>query len=265
MQATPVSGVELLRAHFVRHTFERHSHEGWCLGVTLAGNQTFRCRGATTTSHHGDLIVFRPDEAHDGHGEDASGFRYAMLYLPESLIDSWLKQSGAQSQHVLFHSALIHDPAGSGALMRSVRALTQDTESLRGESLLCESVLDVFARHAGHAPKTVHEQSSAKWLAAVREYLDTHYAENVTVDDLAHVAQVSRVHLTRAFSQVFGVPPHVQLNSRRLQAAKGLLARGVPMADVAARVGFSDQSHLVRRFKGSFGVTPGAWQRQMIR
>ena len=47
---TLVEGASLLRAHFVRHQFERHSHETWSIGVTFAGRQTFRCRGTDSSA-----------------------------------------------------------------------------------------------------------------------------------------------------------------------------------------------------------------------
>lgn len=263
MQPTSVRDVELLRAHFVRHSFERHSHEAWSLGATLAGNQTFRCRGTTSTSRRGNLIVFRPDEAHDGHGEDESGFEYAMLYLPDALVDGWLRESGRSNRLPVFREALIHDPACAAALLRAADALTESTESLRAESLLCGVVIDLFSRHASHVPRPSFERPTAKWLERVRDCLEADYARNLTVDDLARIAHVSRVHLTRAFTDAFGVPPHVHLNAVRLRAAKAMLASGTPIADVAASVGFSDQSHLNRRFRGSFGMTPATWLRQM--
>ena len=48
-------GVELLHAHFVRHVYERHSHEGYAIGVTEAGVQAFHCRGALHADLHRDI------------------------------------------------------------------------------------------------------------------------------------------------------------------------------------------------------------------
>lgn len=265
MSSTPVAGVELLQAHFVEHSFERHSHEEWSIGVTFAGKQTFRCRGTTTTSRSGNLIVFRPDEMHDGHGEDDDGFRYAMLYLPAPRVDEWLSESGTSRRCPAFRQALINDLESARLLASAVGALTHANEALMGETALCQATLRIFSRHGNHLPSAVRERPSAAWLARVRDHLNAHYAENVTVDDLARVAQVSRVHLTRAYTQVFGVPPHVYLNSLRLRSAKSLIRLGTPISQVATSVGFADQSHLTRRFKGSFGITPDAWFKQISR
>ena len=58
-----------------------------------------------------------------------------------------------------------------------------------------------------------------------------------------------------------GLPPHAYLLQLRLGHAKRLLAAGEAPAAVAAAVGFVDQSHLSRRFKGAFGITPGQYAR----
>lgn len=97
----------------------------------------------------------------------------------------------------------------------------------------------------------------------VRDYLHAHYCENVTVQDLAPVAGLSRVHLTRAFTQRFGAPPHLYLNAVRLRQAQAAMLAGTPLAEVAAACGFADQSHFTRRFKGSVGTPPAQWLRQM--
>lgn len=260
LRPTQVAGVDLLQAHFVRHQFDRHSHAEWCLGVTFAGHQTFRCRGTTSTSRRGHVIVFRPDDAHDGHGEDEQGFRYAMLYVDDARIAAWLRESGGAA--ATFRQSMFHDPEGAVRLARAAEAATQPGESLRAEALLREAVLDLFGRHGGHRRASLHERTEPAWLPRIRDYLEAHYATDVRVEDLARLASVSRVHLTRAFMDAYGVPPHVHLNSLRLRAAMRLMAAGEPLSRVAADVGYADQSHLARRFKGAFGLTPTAWLRE---
>jgi AraC-like DNA-binding protein len=262
MQPTAVPGVELLRAHFVEHSFDRHSHDTWSIGVTLAGQQSFRCRGTTTTSRSGNVIVFRPDDAHDGHGEDEDGFRYAMLYLCESVVSAWLREASTNAVPCGIRDALIDDEALGRCIADAVQACLQPGESLRSATLMQHAVLRLFQRHAGHPVTTWRETGTPRWLHAVRDHLEAHYASDVTVEQLARIAGVSRVHLTRAFMKAFGQPPHGHLNSLRLRAAKRLLARGQSIAETAADAGFADQSHLTRRFKATFGVTPGAWLRQ---
>jgi AraC-like DNA-binding protein len=264
MHPTAVRGVELLRAHFVEHSFERHSHETYSIGVTFAGNQTFRCRGTSNTSHLGDVITFNPDEAHDGHGEDESGFAYAMLYVDPAVINEWVAETCRQTRTVYFPQALIRDRQAAGALAEAVEAARLPGEALRASTLIHKSLLNLFERHAGYRPAQVQETRSAGWLKRALDYFETHYASDVTVEAVADVAGVSRVHLTRAFMAVHGVPPHVHLNALRIRAAQRLLIAGSSVADVAIASGFADQSHFTRRFKGCIGITPKSWVKQMV-
>ncbi len=67
--------------------------------------------------------------------------------------------------------------------------------------------------------------------------------------------------LLRGFSRAYGLPPHSWLLQERVRRAQALLRAGLAPADVAAEVGFTDQSHLTRRFKRILGITPGRYRR----
>ena len=71
---------------------------------------------------------------------------------------------------------------------------------------------------------------------------------------------MSRFQLTRQFERAYGMPLHAYHVHLRLVEAKQRLRSGALIATVAADLGFADQSHLHRRFKGAFGMTPGEWR-----
>jgi len=76
---------------------------------------------------------------------------------------------------------------------------------------------------------------------------------------------LSPFHFLRRFRQSTGHTPQVFLQARRGARAKALLAQGEAPADVAASVGLVDQSHLNRLLRRLYGITPGAYQRQLGR
>ena len=90
--------------------------------------------------------------------------------------------------------------------------------------------------------------------------MQAHYAQDITADDLATIAEVSRIHFNRVFTQTVGTSPHVYLNTVRIRHAQRLLRQGPLAINVAIDVGFADQSHLSRRFEGFLGLTPKQWQ-----
>jgi len=90
-------------------------------------------------------------------------------------------------------------------------------------------------------------------------FMQAHYARDVKLDDVAAAVHLSPFHLARLFKQVTGASPHQYLVQVRVNAARSLLSAGSgqrSLAEVAAAVGFADQSHLTRQFKRHFGVTP---------
>ena len=93
------------------------------------------------------------------------------------------------------------------------------------------------------------------WLGRVRELLhDT--SGTAPVADLAREAGVHRVHLARTFRDHVGVPVTEYARRLRLESARRLIADDLPLARVAVRSGFADQSHLTRVMRSAWGVTP---------
>jgi AraC-like DNA-binding protein len=98
-------------------------------------------------------------------------------------------------------------------------------------------------------------------VARARALLDERFTETISLEELAAHARLDKFRLCRAFREQIGVPPHAYVTLRRIARAQDLLARGVPPAEVAVRVGFYDQSLMHRHFKRIVRITPGAYVR----
>lgn len=103
----------------------------------------------------------------------------------------------------------------------------------------------------------------AKRLAAVFDHIETHFSEDLGLDELAAVACMSRFHFARAFKAATGEPPHRYLTGRRIREAKRLLATDLPLAAIAAALGFADQSHFSARFRDWVGLSPSAFRKRL--
>lgn len=272
MRPLASGGVTLLNAHFTQHRFERHSHETYSIGVTRSGVQTFACRGARHASLAGDVILFNPDEPHDGSRGTEAGFGYSMLYVDAALVHAWMGDRGAAGGGAHDHSnmatryfkaPLVHDPQGALLLQQAVAAVAERQESLHGEERTAATVQALLGRHGEVRVDWAQSVDPGRQrMALVREYLDAHFADDVTVQALATQAGLSRAHLTRAFTATYGMAPHAYLNMVRIRRAQAALRQGNAVADVAAACGFADQSHLTRRFKGQVGMAPARWLAQ---
>jgi len=99
-------------------------------------------------------------------------------------------------------------------------------------------------------------------LRAVVDYVEEYLDASPTLEQLAAVARLSVYHFARQFKRATGLPPHQFVIRRRVERAKQLLQTGggFSLAEVAARVGFSDQSQFTHHFKRLVGVTPGQFR-----
>jgi len=98
-------------------------------------------------------------------------------------------------------------------------------------------------------------------LRRVREYIEAHLEENISIQVLAGIAGLSMYHFARAFKQSEGMTPHDYVVQCRVRRAKDLLAAtDLPLSEIALAAGFSDQSHCARRFREHVGVTPSSYR-----
>lgn len=263
-RATPLAGVTLMHAHFTDHAFERHSHAEYGIGLTYSGVQTFHCGGTVRRSTPGNVIFLNPDQAHDGLPGEKDGYRYSMLYVDTDVMAALSERAAGTLHEHYFRDAVVHAPASAALLHQAIEAAGQVAETLRGETLLLQTSIHLLLRY-GDMPRMAQTPVGAglNRLTRVRDYIESHADQNITIGELAREAGVSRVYLSRAFTHHFGVPPHVYLNAVRLAHARRLLMRGMPLAAVATTAAFADQSHFNRRFKGAVGLAPGVWLGQM--
>jgi AraC family transcriptional regulator len=158
----------------------------------------------------------------------------------------------------------IEDPLVS----QIVSTLVRETETNFLDHVLVDALNTALAvrmvRHfvdpAKFAP-TPSNGLSRERLQRVRDYIEAHLDDRLTLADLAGVACLSPYHFSRSFKQAVGVGPQRYVMERRIARAKVLMRRTrQPLASIALEVGFADQSHLTAIFRREIGVTPGRFR-----
>lgn len=122
--------------------------------------------------------------------------------------------------------------------------------------------LELLAGMRREAPAELRALRAPAWLNAAEELLRTRLGDCVRLGELADLVGVHPVHLARAFRARYGVSVGEYGRRLRLEWAAAEVARSdTPLAVIAARAGFADQSHFTRIFKQHIGATPGAYRR----
>jgi len=101
-------------------------------------------------------------------------------------------------------------------------------------------------------------------ISTIIDYMRTHLGDEISLNTLAEIAGCTSYHVIRLFKETMGMSPHAYLIQLRLERARELLDEGKTITDAALDSGFSDQSHLTRRFKKRFGITPGTYGAQKL-
>ena len=149
------SDVSILEASFQTFSYSMHSHGEFAIGVTLSGVQSFQCRGEKHHSTPGRIMVFNPDEAHNGQAGVESGFSYRMIYVPQALMQSVTAELwGNPSRECYFPAKLHHSEAFAQRLCGITTVLTDPYASaLTGQSLLVDTLADLALKY-GEVRKT---------------------------------------------------------------------------------------------------------------
>ena len=128
-----------------------------------------------------------------------------------------------------------------------------------------EEIMSFLMRRACELAERVGEKSAAADVPPpVRKCLN-HISRNlhgrITLSELAEHCGLSRGHLSRLFRGSVGCSVSRYVIRRKLEAAKAMLAGAYTVGEVAYLLGFSSESHFIKRFREEFGVTPARWRR----
>src|SRR5262245_26530393 len=214
----------------------------------------------------GELIVVPAGHSHWGAWNERNEFLLA--YLSPDTLARAVSDDGLDSDRFdLDYRFRAHDEEIASLLfaLRTQLGNPGVEDGLYVDTLGVQLAVDLL-RSYGTAPLRMRQYrgglSRAK-LRLVLDYLNAYLDRNISLPELANLAEMSQFHFLRSFRASAGKTPHRYLIDRRVEVARSiLLHEDVPLAEVAYRVGFADQSHLTRHFRRIVGVPPGSLRRQ---
>lgn len=242
VQATEINAVRYRASEFApAFATQPHAHEAAYFCFVLGGASVQVSGGVERTRDRGDVFFYPAGE------RQSERFGPAGSRLLSIELDSLARIGEAPRR-----SVQLGGPAESIARTLYAELVRDDTASplaIEGLTLgLCAELLRV-------------PSSTPSWMARVRDYLHAHYAERLALADVATVAGVHPVHLSRDFPRRFGTTLGEYVRSLRIdEASRALMTTDRPIADIALDAGFASQAHFTRHFKARTGTTPAAFR-----
>ncbi len=253
-------GVDAVSAD-TSHTFGRHTHDQFGIGVILRGAQKSMSARGIVEAEAGDVITVNPGEVHDGSPLGKSGRARQMLYFDPAAVAGAISDltEGSAGSAELSCPALRH-PASAACFLSLFRAVT-DPHGGHSEIEGRENLLRLLSRLIERRDQK--RTSAPKAIGQARERIDDDPSAPLSLGELAAIGGVSEFQLVRGFSKATGLTPHAYLVQRRLQRARQMIAGGTTLADAAHACGFADQSHMTRLFIRAYGMSPGVYAAAM--
>jgi AraC-like DNA-binding protein len=244
---------EVFHARFVDHAYPAHTHDAWTIFTVDEGSIAYDLERRHRGVEGSKVTLLPPHLVHDGRPGATDGYRKRVLYVGTEVLGEHLIGPAVDSPDVL-------DPSLVWRFRSLHRALADPGEVFEAESMFA-LVAARLTRHLGQRgpEEPAHDASVAEEL---RDLLDARVSAGITLAEAGRILGSSPAHLVRSFTGRFGISPHRYLIGRRIEAARGRLLAGQPVARVAADVGFHDQAHFTKHFKRHVGITPAVYAKR---
>ena len=132
-------------------------------------------------------------------------------------------------------------------------------------SLLANHYIQNYSNYADlENARSVNSKFSQAQVDKIDQHIDHNMGSHINVEELASLLNCSKFYFLREFKKLVGLTPYQYLINKRLEQAQIMLSQpNVNISSIAYDLGFNDQSHFTRTFKGHFGLTPKQYQKQL--
>jgi AraC family transcriptional regulator len=249
-----LSGVRLLEVLYPPTLRQpRHTHNLASFSYVLSGNYAETLASSRTHFRRPATVVLHPPaESHAVEFE--SGVRILSVEFDFEKLARLREHTGALDGAASCRSEKIH---WLGKMIYREFRQSDSFSALALEGLILEFLAEASRRAVGNG-----ERKFPSWLKKSKEFLHENFTDSLTLEELAVRADVHPAHFSRVFREKFGCSVGEYVRRLRVEfASRQLLSTDIPLAEIAAAAGFSDQSHFNRTFKSIFGVTPAEYRK----
>ena len=243
--------------------YETHDHSAVEVVLTIEGTVTYTVDDTVYQVRKGEVLIIPPDMPHSLSMEEGSS-RYLFLFEPDAIMTMRDIKSIAMYFNKPFH---LRDGSEAHVRIRELLLRARDAYEKREMmwNTVCYScILRIYATLgqqyiSGIRPRTDDgmRNMDSEVITAVMTYINNHYREELSLEDVARFAGFSRYYFSRSFKRQTGYSFKDYLCQKRLQVAMDLLIRtNRSMRDVAIESGFGSVATFNRVFREKKGCTP---------
>ena len=231
-----------------------HTHNHTELFYIIGGQGQFLIEDRTFPVDANNLVIINPNILHTEDSLNAQPLEYIVLGIEGIELATTDLSNGSFCILDHFESVEI-----SGCLRNILREMEQKNT---GYEDVCQAYMEILIIRLMRTttlavPAEPQAISTNRQCAAVRRYIDLHFKEALTLEQLAEEGHMNKYYLSHAFKREYGVSPINYMISRRIEESKYLLAEtDLSMSQIAQLLGFSSLSYFSQVFHRSQGISP---------
>ncbi len=240
-----------------------HTHQFTELFYVLHGEGVFYIEREKVPVKTDDLIIINPNVEHTEKTFPNNPMEY-IVFGVEGLAFSFPEHDQAYGRGYSFYSY----GSDKNQFINFAQLMMHEFQDKKpGFEKVCHGLLEVLLVYISRKQKlSVISESSfqlSKECAIAKRYIDTNYAQDITLDSLADLTHINKFYLAHSFTECIGQSPISYLTERRLAACKELLSSSnLSVTQIATSAGFSSQSYFSQIFNKKVGMSPRQYRKQ---
>lgn len=242
------------------HSME-HAHYFAELFYITKGSGNFLINSEKIPVCEKDLILVNPNVPHTELGSRQNPWEYIALGI------EGLQFSPAESSRPDDYSIHHLDSAGRQIITCLDSLLREARQREENYTLVCQKLLELLllyiSRHTQQELLAAPPKKASRECRLVEQYINEHYAEDITLESLSAMTHINKYYLAHAFKAYKGRSPISYLTQKRLSESMHLLeSTNYPVTKIAGMVGYSSQSYFSQAFRSLTGMTPNQYRKQ---
>ena len=239
-----------------------HTHQFTELFYVLHGEGVFYIESEKVPVKTDDLIIINPNVEHTEKTFPNNPMEY-IVFGVEGLAFSFTEHDQAYGRGYSFYSY----GSDKNQFINFAQLMMHEFQDKKpGFEKVCHGLLEVLLVYISRKQKlSVISESSfqlSKECAIAKRYIDTNYAQDITLDSLADLTHINKFYLAHSFTECVGQSPISYLTERRLAACKELLSSSnLSVTQIATSAGFSSQSYFSQIFAKKVGMSPRQYRK----
>lgn len=245
------------KAAYITSVTSFHTHPFYEVNLILSGDVTILLRNRSMTSGANTIVLTGPEVPHYITCKPETLYDRIYLRFTHDFVSDFNPEWSRLSRLFGQQGAVISlTQEQTETFRRLIERIGVETSSFRQRLLIFYLLSDLSENTSDHNSA---EENLPAYITNTLAYLNEHYAEKITAEQLAAKMYVGRTTLMTAFKRHIGYTLGEYLTRLRLRHAAELLLRGETLDHTSAICGFSDSSSLIRSFKKYYGCTPGKY------